>query len=98
MMLEQALMEENKKIGNIGRLYGVNDERTQMANKRYLQMINNTQMLICRTLHDYNGIIMQKLKEDGSKKRMFNHIKRLMGKHEQKNEYQDFKWQCNNCE
>ena len=29
-------------------------------------------------------IVMQKLKEDGSKKRMFNHIKRLMRKQEQK--------------
>ena len=29
-------------------------------------------------------MVMQKLKEDGSEKRMFNHIKRLMRKHEQK--------------
>ena len=29
-------------------------------------------------------MVMQKLKEDGSKKRMFNHIKRLMRKQEQK--------------
>ena len=29
-------------------------------------------------------MIMQKLKEDGSKKRMFNHIKRLKSKHEKK--------------
>ena len=40
--------------------------------------------LICRTLHEHNGMVMQKLKEDGSKKRMFNHIKRLMRKQEQK--------------
>ena len=50
------------------RLYGVTDERTQMAKIRYL----------------HNGMVMQKLKEDGSKKRMFNHIKRLMRKQEQK--------------
>ena len=31
-----------------------------------------------------NGMVMQKLKEDGSKKGMFNHIKRLMRKQEQK--------------
>ena len=29
-------------------------------------------------------MVMQKLKEDGSKKRMFNHIKKLMRKQEQK--------------
>ena len=44
----------------------------------------NTLSLICMTLHEHNGMIMQKLKEDGSKKRMFNHIKRLMRKQEQK--------------
>ena len=32
------------------RLYGVNDERTQMAKIRYLQMKHDTQRLICRTL------------------------------------------------
>ena len=31
------------------RLYGVNDERTQMAKIRYLQMKDDTQRLICRT-------------------------------------------------
>ena len=36
------------------------------------------------TLHKHNGMIMQKLKEDGSKKRIFNHIKRLMRKQKQK--------------
>ena len=66
------------------RLYGVNDERTQMAKIRYLQMKDSTQRLICRTLQEHNGMVMQKLKEDGSKKRMFNHIKRLMRKQEQK--------------
>ena len=57
------------------RLYGVNNERTQMAKIRYLQMKDDTQRLICRTLHEHNGIVVQKLKEDGSKKRMFNHIR-----------------------
>ena len=39
MMLEQALMEEKKKnreYRKMRRLYGVNDERTQMAKIRYL--------------------------------------------------------------
>ena len=66
------------------RLYGVTDERTQIAKIRYLQMKYDTQMFICRTLHEHNGIAMQKLKEDGSQKRMFNHIRRLMRKQEQK--------------
>ena len=46
MMLEQALMEENKikrEYRKMRRLYGVNDERTQMANIRYLQMKDDTQ-------------------------------------------------------
>ena len=72
---------EYRKMGII---YGVNDERTQMAKIRYLQMKDYTHRLICRTLHEHNGLIMQKLKEDGSKKRIFNHIKRLMRKQEQK--------------
>ena len=38
-------------------------------------MKDNTQRFICRTLHEHNGIVIQKLKEDGSKKRMFKHIK-----------------------
>ena len=66
------------------RLYGVTDERTQMAKIRYLQMIDNTQRLICRTLHEHNGMVMHKLQEDGTKKRRFNHIKKLMRKQEQK--------------
>ena len=66
------------------RLYGVTDEITQMAKIRYLQMKDDTLRLICRTLHEHNGIVMQKLKEDRSKKRMFNHIKRLMRKQEQR--------------
>ena len=65
-------------------IYGVNDERTQMAKIRCLKMKDYTQRLICRTLHEHNGMIMQKLKDDGSKTRMFNHIKRLMRKEDQK--------------
>ena len=86
MMLDQALMEEkkNREYRRMSILYGVNDERTQMAKIRYLQMKDDTQRLICRTLHEHNGMVMQKLKEDGSKKRMLNHIKRLMRKQEQK--------------
>ena len=85
-MLEQALKEEKKntEYRKIRILYGVTDERTQVAMIRYRQMKDDTQRLICRTLHEHNGIVMQKLNEDGSKKRMFNHIKRLMRKHEQK--------------
>ena len=51
------------------RIYGVNDDITQMAKIRYLKMKEYTQELICRTLHEHNGMIMQKLKEDGSKKK-----------------------------
>ena len=68
----------------MGRICSVNDEISQMAKIRYLQKKDCTQRLICRTLHEHNGMVMHKLKEDGSKKRMFNHIKRLMGKLEQK--------------
>ena len=66
------------------RSYGVTDESTQMAKIRYLQMKDDTQRFMCRTLHEHNGIVMLKLKEDGSKKGMFNHIKRLIRKQEQK--------------
>ena len=59
----------------MGRLYGVNDERTQMAKISYLQMKDYTQRLICRTLHEHNGMVMQKLEEEGSKKKMCNHIR-----------------------
>ena len=55
-----------------------------MAKIRYLQMKDYTQKLICRILHEHNGMVMHKFKEDGSKKRMFNHIKRLIRKQEQK--------------
>ena len=53
-----------------------------MAKIRYLQMKDDTERFICRTLHEHNGIVMQKMKEDGSNKRMFNHINRLMRKQE----------------
>ena len=47
-------------------------------------MKDDTQRLICRTLHENNGMVMPKVKKDGINKRMFNHIKRLMRKQEQK--------------
>ena len=53
------------------RLYGVNDERTQMGKIRYLQMKDDTQRLICSHCMSIMKI-------------MFNHIKRLMMKQEQK--------------
>ena len=65
-------------------IYGVNDERTQMAKKRYLQKKDYTQRLFCRTLHEHIGMVIQKLNEDGSKKRLFNHIKMLMRKQDQR--------------
>ena len=59
MMLEQVLMEENEKkeYRKMRRLYGVTDERTQMAKIRYLQMKDDTQRFICRTLHEHNMIV-----------------------------------------
>ena len=51
------------------RLYGVNDEITQMAKLRYLQMKDYTQRLICRTLHEHNGMVMEKLKKVEVRKR-----------------------------
>ena len=75
---------KNREYRKMRRLYGVNDKITQMAKIRYLQMKDYTRGLNCRTLHDHDGMVMQKLKEDGSKKRMFNHIKRLMRKQVQK--------------
>ena len=76
--------EKNREYRKMRRLYGVTDERTQMEKIRYLQMKDDNQSLICRTLHEHNSIVMQKFKEDGSKQRMFNYIKRLMRKHEQR--------------
>ena len=69
-MLDQALMEEKKKkeYRKMRRLYGVTDERTQKAKIRYLQMNDDIQRLICRTLHEHNGIVMKKLKEDKIRK------------------------------
>ena len=58
---------KNREYRNMRRLYGVNDERTQMVKIRYLQMKDHTQRLICKTLHEHNGMVMQKLKEDGRK-------------------------------
>ena len=86
MILGQALMEENFKnweYRKMRRIHGVNDERTQMAKIRYLQKKDYAQRLICRTLNEYNRMVMQKLNEDVIKKRMFNHIMRLMNKHQQ---------------
>ena len=51
-------------------LNGVTDKRTQMAKIRYLQINDDTQRFICRTLQEHNGIVMQTLMEDGSKKRI----------------------------
>ena len=78
------MLEKNREYRKMRRLYGVNDERTQMAKIGYLQIKDYTQRLVCRTLHEHNVMVIQKLKEDGSKKRMFNHIKRLMRKQKQK--------------
>ena len=49
MMLGQALMEENKnrEYRKMRRIHGVNDERTQMAKKRYMYKKKHTQRLIC---------------------------------------------------
>ena len=61
--------KKKREYRKMRRLYRVTNERTQMAKIRYLQMKDDTQRFICRTLHEHNGIVMQKLKEDGSKKR-----------------------------
>ena len=74
-VVRASINGKNREYGKMRRLYGVTDEITQMAKIRYLQMKDDTQRLICRTLHVHNGMIMQKLKEGGSKKRMFNHIR-----------------------
>ena len=66
------------------RLYGVDDERPQMVKIRYMQRKDYTQRLICKTLHEHNSMVMRKLNEDGSMKRMFTNIKRLMRKDERK--------------
>ena len=59
----RASINEKKKKNEyrkMRRLNGGNDERTQMAKIRYLQMKDDTQRLICRTLHEHNGMVMQK--------------------------------------
>ena len=38
------------------------------------------------TLHEHNSMVMRKLNEDRSKKRLLNHIKRLMRKEERNKE------------
>ena len=60
--------------------YDVNDERTQRVKMRYLQLKDGTHRLICWTLHEHNSMIISMLNEDGSKKRMFNHINMSMKK------------------
>ena len=77
------------------RLYEVNDERTQMAKIRYLQMKNDTQRLICRTLHEHNGMVMQKLKEEKDVQPYKEVNEETAVK---RHKYQDFKWQWYNCE
>ena len=90
---------KNREYRKMRSIYGVNNESTQMSKIRYLQKKDYTQRLICRTLHEHNSMVMQKVKEDGRKMRLFNHIKRLMRKQERKDtSRQDFKWQRNNCE
>ena len=44
-------------------IYGVIDERTQMAKRD--TCTRKTQRLICKTLHEHNGMVMQKLKIEG---------------------------------
>ena len=48
----------NREYRKMRRLYGVNDEITQMAKIGYLKMIADTQRLICRTLYEQNGMVM----------------------------------------
>ena len=71
--------KRNREYRKMRRIHCLNDERTQLAKIRYLQKKDYAQrLIICRTLHEHNGMVMQKLNKDGSKKRIFNHIKRLM--------------------
>ena len=46
----------------------------------YLQRKDKTQRFIGRTLHEHNSMVMRMLNEDRGNKRMFNHIKMLIGK------------------
>ena len=64
------------------RIHDANDEITCMTKISYMQKKDSTQGLICITLHAHDGMVMYTLNEDGSEKRMVNHIKRLMRKQE----------------
>ena len=55
---------KNRVYSKMRRIHGVNDERTQMTKIRYMQKKDSTQRLICRTLHELNVMVMQKLNED----------------------------------
>ena len=85
---------KNWEYRKMRRIYGINDERTQMAKLRYLQRKDGTQRLICKTLHDHNGIVMRKLnKEDVQPYKEVNEETGMKGR-----EYQGFKWQWMYCE
>ena len=83
MRLGQALMEEmeNREYREMIKMHGVNDEITQIAKIRYLQKKDYDPMPIYRTRHAHTGMVMQKLYENGNKKRIFNQM-RLMRKQE----------------
>ena len=61
-----------------------------MERIRYLQRKDRNQRLICKTLHEHDIKVIwklnKKLNKDGSKKRIFNHIKRLMRRQVRKEE------------
>ena len=44
----------------------------------YMPWKYETQRFICMTLYEHNIMVMRKLNKDGSKTRMFNHIKTLI--------------------
>ena len=73
-----GIIYKNSESRKMRRIYGVNYERTQMTKIKYIQIKDSTQRLICKTLHEHNSKVMRKLNEYESKKRIFNHIKRLM--------------------
>ena len=59
MMLGQALRKEkNSEYTKMRKIYGVNDERSQLAKISYLQKKYYNHRLICRTLHEHNGMII----------------------------------------
>ena len=76
----RANIDETGKYMKKRIIHCVNDEITQMANIRCMKKKDYAQRLICRTLIEHNGMVMQKLNEDRSIKMMFNNIKRLMRK------------------